>query len=143
VEGNNDIQNRETKRRRALWRLAGLTPGDPAGLELIQVLDEIDQAELNDTPLITKILNEQEVMASVRVEPHASTLSIVRIQTIPEPWRARFLAASIGSTRVAEGFYAHDWHSFLRGWQLEMAHLERHKMAGLAPTKPDTNSPLN
>lgn len=129
MEGNNDIHKRETQRRRALWRLAGHVPGDSAALGLIHELDAIDQEELDDASLVTAILDEDTVLVQVPVEPHASTLSIVRVETIPQPWRSRFLAASIGSTRVAEGFYAHDWHSFLRRWQAEMAHLERHRMA--------------
>lgn len=51
MEANNDIHQRETERRRALWRLAGLAPGDSAALELIQALDEINQAELDDASL--------------------------------------------------------------------------------------------
>ena len=124
-----DIRLRETQRRRALWRLAALAPGDTAAFELIQVLDEVDQAELDDDSLVTKILGVDEVLVQVPVEPHPSTISIVKVEDIPQPWRSRFLAASIGSTRVTEGVYAHDWHKFLRRWQAEMAHLERHRAA--------------
>jgi len=70
-----------------------------------------------------------EVLVQVPVEPNASTIGIVRVEHIPEPWRSRFLAASIGSTRVVEGFYAHDWHSFLRKWQAEMCHVAEHRTA--------------
>lgn len=129
MEGNNDINKRETQRRRALWRLAGLQPSDDAARELVQVLDEIDQAELDDDSLGTKILSVEEVLVRVPVEPHASTLNVVRVEAIPQPWRARFMAASIGSTRVSEGFYAHDWHSFLRKWQAEMRHVAEHRTA--------------
>lgn len=125
----NELHERETQRRRALWRLAGLKPGDSAALELIQALDGIEQAEIDDASLAATILEADEVLVQVPVERHASTLSIVRVEAIPQPWRARFLAASIGSTKVAEGFYAHDWHSFLRSWQAEMTHLERHRIA--------------
>jgi hypothetical protein len=125
----NELHERETQRRRALWRLAGLKPGDSAALELIQALDEIEQAELDDASLATAILDVGEVLAQVPFEPHASTLSIVRVEAIPQPWRARFLAASIGSTRVAEGFYAHDWHSFIRRWKVELHHVVEHRIA--------------
>ena len=79
----NELHERETQRRRALWRLAGLKPGDSAALELIQALDEIEQAELDDASLATAILDVGEVLAQVPVEPHASTLSIVRVEAIP------------------------------------------------------------
>ena len=129
MEGDNDIHKRETQRRRVLWRLAGLQPGDHGALELLQALDEIDQAEHGDASLLTKILDVEEVPFQVPVEPHASTIDIVRAEDIPQPWRSRFLAASIGSTRVTEGFYAHDWHSFVRKWKAEMRHLAKHRSA--------------
>lgn len=133
MEGNNDIHKRETHRRRALWRLAALAPGDTAAFELIQLLDEVDQAELDDDSLGTMILGVEEVLVQVQVqvEPHPSTISIVKVEEIPQPWRSRFLAASIGSTRVTEGFYAHDWHSFLRKWQAEMRHVAEHRIESL------------
>jgi hypothetical protein len=134
MEGNNDIHKRETQRRRALWRLAGLQPGDDAARELVQFLDEIDQAEIDDAALVMRIPDVEEVLVQVPVEPHASTIDIVRAEDIPQPWRSRFLAASIGSTRVAEGFYAHDWHKFVRGWRAEMMHLDQHRVAMLRGT---------
>lgn len=109
--------------------LAGLRPGDDAARELVQTLDEIDQAETDDATLVVRIPEVGEVLVQVLVEPNASTIGIVRVEHIPEPWRSRFLAASIGSTRVVEGFYAHDWHSFLRKWQAEMCHVAEHRTA--------------
>lgn len=129
MEGNNDVHKRETQRRRALWRLAGLQPGDDAARELIKLLDEIDQAEIDDAALVMRIPDVEEVRVQVPVELHASTFDIVRAESIPQPWRSRFLAASIGSTRSTEGFYAHDWNSFLRKWKAEMRHLAEHRTA--------------
>lgn len=99
------------------------------GIALIQTLNEIEQAELNDGSLVKNTTNVAEVLNQVQAEDYAQGISIVRVENIPQPWRARFLAASIGSTRLAEGFYAHDWHSFLKKWQTEMTHLERHRVA--------------
>lgn len=48
-------------------------------------------------------------------------------QHIPQPWRARFEAASALSTRLREGGYASDWRRFLRGWVHEMQHLAAHR----------------
>jgi hypothetical protein len=129
VEGNNDVHKRETQRRRALWRLAGLQPGDSAARDLIQLLDDIEQAELGDASLMMRIPDAEEVLVQVPIESNASTLSIVRVEDIPQPWHSRLVAASIGSTRVAEGFYAHDWHSFLRRWKTEMQHVADHRIA--------------
>jgi len=134
VDNNSDIHKRETQRRRALWRLAGHVPGYSAARELVEELDAIDQEELGDPSLETAILDVGEVLVQVPVETHASTISIVRLENIPQPWRSRFLAASIGSTRVAEGFYAHDWHKFVRGWRAEMMHLDQHRVAILRST---------
>lgn len=54
---------------------------------------------------------------------------IVRDDAIPEPWRERFMCASYGSTRVAEGAYLHDWLKFIAKWKQEMEHLECHRAA--------------
>lgn len=51
-------------------------------------------------------------------------LWIVRDQELPQPWREWFNVASIDSTRVEQGFYQHDWLSFLPWWEREMAHFE-------------------
>lgn len=41
----------------------------------------------------------------------------------------RFLLASVGSTRVLEGIYAHDLDSFIIAWQRETRQLENHRTA--------------
>lgn len=116
----------ENRRRRALWTLAHLVPGDPRALCVLRVLDEIDQQEQPSLgPL--RILSVEEISNQVTAEPHPIGTSIVRDDAIPEPWRERFLCASYGSTRVAEGAYLHDWLKFLSKWQQEMTHLERHR----------------
>ena len=126
---SNEIQKRETNRRRALWRLARLAPGNHAALDIIQTLNEIEQAELNDASLVKNTANVAEVLNQVQAEDYAQGISIVRVENIPQPWRARFVAASIGSTRLEAGFYELDWLSFLKKWQAEMTHLERHRVA--------------
>ncbi|KKK08047.1 hypothetical protein EGJ22_06520 [Pseudomonas sp. p99-361] len=118
----------ENRRRRALWILAHLDPGDPRALCVLRVLDEIDQQERPSLGSL-RILSVEEISNQVTAEPHPIGTSIVRDDAIPEPWRERFLCASYGSTRVAEGGYLHDWLKFLSKWQQEMTHLERHRAA--------------
>ncbi|XRA79411.1 hypothetical protein RPN52_19540 [Pseudomonas putida] len=115
-------------RRRTLWTLAHLDPGDPRALCVLRVLDEIDQQEQAwlGSGRITTV---DEIAYQVTAEPHPIGISIVRDDAIPEPWRERFVCASLGSTRVAEGAYLHDWEKFLAKWKQEMAHLERHRAA--------------
>ena len=122
------LHSRETRRRRTLWTLAYLAPGDPRALCVLRVLDEIDlqeQAWLGSG----RIATVDEVTNQVASEPHPIGTSIVRDDAIPEPWRERFLCASYGSTRVDEGAYLQDWLKFLSKWQQEMTHLERHRAA--------------
>ena len=52
---------------------------------------------------------------------------IVLDHHIPQPWRMRFEAASMLSTRLREGSYASDWRHFLRLWVREMEHLAAHR----------------
>ncbi len=119
---------RENRRRRALWTLAHLDPGDPRALCVLRVLDEIDQQEQASLGA-QRIISVEEVANQVTSEPHPIGIAIVRDDAIPEPWRERFLCASYGSTRVVEGAYLRDWLKFLSKWQQEMTHLERHKAA--------------
>jgi len=123
----------EGARRRALWALASLRPGDPNASDLLAILDDLDDQERNDTPCSDKPLELVEVRNSVSVMRHNSGIDIILEQTIPQPWRERFLQASIGSTRVPDGPYATDWDKFLTEWQREMQHLKNHR-AAQAPT---------
>jgi len=123
---DDSLHLRESRRRRALWTLAHLAPGDPRALCVLRVLDEIDhqeQAWLGSC----RIATVDEVTNQVASEPHSIGISIVRDNSIPEPWRERFMCASYGSTRVPEGAYLHDWLKFIAKWKQEMAHLERHR----------------
>ena len=128
MASDDSLHLRESRRRRTLWTLAHLDPGDPRALCVLRVLDEIDQQEQAwlGSGRITTV---DEIAYQVTAEPHPIGISIVRDDAIPEPWRERFVSASLGSTRVAEGAYLHDWEKFLAKWKQEMAHLERHRAA--------------
>ena len=65
----------------------------------------------------------------VPLESRLIGCDVVRESSMPQPSRERFLQASVGTTRVAEGPYAHDWILFLIEWQGEMEFLEKHRIA--------------
>lgn len=123
------LRERERTRRRVLWALATFHPGDLSASDLLSILDDLDDQERNDTPRSDQPLELVEVRNSVSVMRHSSGIDIILEQTIPQPWRERFVQASVGSTRLIDGFYACDWEKFLDGWQSEMQHLDAHRAA--------------
>ncbi|AQT94941.1 hypothetical protein [Pseudomonas azotoformans] len=126
---HDELRQLEGARRRTLWALACLRPGDPTASDLLAILDDLDDEERNDTPCSDKPLELTEVRNSVSVMRHNSGIDIILEQTIPQPWRERFLQASIGSTRLVDGPYAADWDKFLASWDAEMRHLEQRRAA--------------
>lgn len=126
------LRERERTRRRVLWALASLHPGDPCASDLLAILDDLDDQERNDTPCSDKPLELIDVRNSVSVMRHNSGIDIILEQTIPQPWRERFYQASIGSTRLVDGPYAADWDKFLTEWEREMQHLQNHRVAQAA-----------
>ncbi|MCF5049979.1 hypothetical protein GIW77_27710 [Pseudomonas simiae] len=126
---HHELRQLEGARRRTLWALASLRPGDPNASDLLAILDDLDDQERNDTPCSDKPLDLIQVRNSVSVMRHNSGINIILEQTIPQPWRERFHQASIGSTRVPDGPYATDWDKFLTEWEREMQHLKNHRVA--------------
>ena len=129
---HDELRQLEGARRRTLWALACLRPGDPSASDLLAILDDFDDQERNDTPCSDRLLELTEVRNSVSVMRHNSGIDIILEQTIPQPWRERFHQASIGSTRVPDGAYATDWDKFLVEWEREMQHLQDHRLAKAA-----------
>jgi len=127
------LSERERTRRRVLWALASLHPGDSNASDLLAILNGLDEQERNDIPCSDKPLELIEVRKSVSVRRHNSGIDIILERDIPQPWRERFLQASIGSTRLIDGPYASDWDKFLTEWEREMQHLQTHR-AAQAPT---------
>ncbi|UZE23282.1 hypothetical protein LOY67_25340 [Pseudomonas sp. B21-056] len=128
------LRERERTRRRVLWALATLQPGDSNAPDLLAILNDLDDQERSDTSCSDKPLELIDVRNSVSVIRHNSGTDIILEQTIPQPWRERFHQASIGSTRIPEGPYAADWDKFLTEWQHEMQHLQNHRVAQAATT---------
>lgn len=119
-----DLREREKLRRKALWTLSMLQPGDPKAKPVVDVLDDIDRRGACD-----KAGSVDELDTVVVTELKAHSLQIVREASIPQPWRERFLQASVGSTRHADGPYLHDLQKFILMWKQEMEHLQTHRIA--------------
>lgn len=130
-----DLRARESLRRKALWTLSHLMPGDPQAAAILNVLDDIEDQERVDSNRNHPCLDIDAARNAVQTKRHRSGISIVNEASIPEPWRERFLQASIGSTRLVDGPYAHDWEKFLTQWQAEMQHLDAHISARRAPKR--------
>ena len=124
-----ELQHKEIARRKALWALASVLPGDPKALEVLDVIDDIELRELHDTSMPARTLRVEHLRDLIPTQIHPIGCRIVREENIPQPWRERFLRASVGSTRVPEGPYAHDWERFLSEWQGEMRLLAKHRAA--------------
>ena len=124
-----DLRTREYVRRKALWTLSHLVPGDPQAAAILNVLDDIEDQERVDLHHSNPHLDTDAVRKAVLIERHSSGINIVDEARIPQPWRERFLQASIGSTRLIDAPYARDWEKFLAQWQVEMQHLAAHKIA--------------
>ena len=124
-----DLRTRESVRRKALWTLSHLAPGDPQAAVILNVLDDIEDQERVDLNQSHPHFDIDAVRKAVLIERHSSGINIVDEASIPQPWRERFLQASIGSTRLIDAPYARDWEKFLAQWQVEMQHLAAHKIA--------------
>ena len=127
-----ELRELERARRRALWRLAGLQPGDPRASDPIAILTHLNTQERSSAPSTYTPIDLKEVRDFVQAQHHHSGIDIVLEHDIPQPWRERFLQASIGSTRLADGPYATDWEKFLDEWEREMQHLHNHRVAQAA-----------
>ena len=129
---HNELRKLETIKRRALWELASLHPGSPDASEPVAILDHLDAQERSRAPSTGTPIGLKEVRDFVQAQHHPSGIDIVLEHDIPQPWRERFLQASIGSTRLADGPYATDWEKFLDEWEREMQHLHNHRVAQAA-----------
>lgn len=124
-----EIRNLERAKRKALRALASLDPGDPKASEPLATLYYLNTQEQSSALSTDTPIGPKEVRNSVPVQHHRSGINIVLEHDIPQPWKERFLQASIGSTRIADGLYARDWDKFLTNWEQEMAHLLEHRTA--------------
>lgn len=122
-----ELREVETARRKAIWALASLRPGDPNALPHLSILNNLHSQERNSRPSMDNTLELKKVRESVQVRPHHTGMDIVLEFDIPQPWRERFRQASTGSTRLMDGLFAADWDKFLNEWESEMLHLQSHR----------------
>lgn len=118
------LRSLEIARRRALWALADLRPGDARAEKVLAELDEVDQglqAIVSGDQLFA-----QELVDLITTKLHNGVQLVVE-DSIPEPWLQRFQAASVGSTRLAEGPYMRDFERFVAVWHQELEHLNAHR----------------
>ncbi|QNV65979.1 hypothetical protein F7661_08505 [Pseudomonas sp. CFA] len=118
------LRSLEIARRRALWALADLQPGDARAEKVLAELDRVDQG-LQDI-VSGYQLSAQELVDVVTTKLHNGVQLVVE-NSIPEPWLQRFQAASVGSTRLAEGPYLRDFEKFVAVWHQELEHLKAHR----------------
>ena len=128
----NKLESREKARRRALWKLQALKPGDPKAAEWVLMLNEVEFLERSEPIGDGCTLTIAQLHTLVPVIDLRG-VSIVLDDNIPEPWRERFGQASMGSTRLPEGSYSHDWLRFLRLWEQEMNLLQQHRNRHSSP----------
>lgn len=84
---DDDLRTREAVRRKALWTLSHLMPGDPKAAAILDVLDEIDDQERVDLKLSHPSLDTDTdtVRKAVQIERHRSSINIVDEASIPQP----------------------------------------------------------
>lgn len=97
ITPDEQLRHRELARRKALWTLAPMKPGDPRASSVLDVLDYIELWERHDKSVAAHVLSVEEILSSVPTEPHPIGFSIVRESNIPQPWRERFLGASLAA----------------------------------------------
>ena len=129
---DDELRELEAKRRKALWMLANISPGDSKAFDALSILDDLDLQERKAPPLADKALELSQLRDCVTVQHHHFGIDIILEQTIPQPWKERFDQASIGSTRLLAGPYGSDWDKFLVEWEREMQHLQNHRLAKAA-----------
>jgi len=130
---DDELRELEAKRRKALWMLANISPGDSKAFDPLSILDDLELQERKDSPHADKALELNQLRDCVTVQYYHSGIDIILEQTIPQPWRERFNQASIGSTRLLDGPHAADWYKFLACWESEMQQLEAHRAAFSKP----------
>ena len=115
-----DLQTRELTRRNALWALDNPATREQATQDLLRVW----RAD-RDYPIGPAAgLAVKEIGAQVPTFVEEGAGALVRFSEIPEPWATRFQLASLGATRVLDGYYARDWEKFLALWPAEVEKID-------------------
>lgn len=122
---------RENQRRRLLWALERLRPNYEEAKPLLAELKDIEFQDL-ENPIgnaYSMTVDElRERVPETELQGSDGHLFVIVIdQHIPQPWHARFEAASALSSRLQQGSYAIDWRRFLRCWMRDMQHVAAHR----------------
>nr|WP_269805771.1 hypothetical protein [Pseudomonas putida] len=107
-----------------MWALADLQPGDARAEKVLTELNEVEQGLQG--VVSGDQLSAQELVDVVTTKLH-NGVQLIAEDSIPEPWLQRFQAASVGSTRLAEGPYLRDFEKFVAVWHQELEHLNAHR----------------
>jgi hypothetical protein len=100
---HDELRKLEKARRKTLWALTSLHPGDPEASESLTVLDHLDDLQQNDAPSTDTPIGLKEVRDSVPVQHHRCGIDIVLEHDIPQPWRERFLQVKRGHLGLVLG----------------------------------------
>lgn len=80
---HDELRELEKARRKALWALASLDPGDSGESEPLAILDHLDNQEQNDTLSTDTSLALMDVRNSVPVRHHHCGIDIV-LEPVPQ-----------------------------------------------------------
>ncbi len=121
-----DSYARETLRRQALWAMTHRERRAHA-LACLDLIERLDyEVPIGEAATWTLGDVARLVPVSRRDNP---PFEVVRLADIPEPWRSRMGAASIGSTMsCVSGYYVDDWRTFLRLWRREHEQLHEYRL---------------
>lgn len=120
------LRLRELRRRKILWSLAPLVPGDRRAKKILKWLDHLDYEE---RCIYQQMLSADQVSNLVSSESYPNGIPFVRCEEIPQPWRERFLCLNRDSIREREVAYYHDWMRFISEWQKAEVLVELHRTA--------------
>ena len=83
---DDDLRELGAKRRKALWMLANISPGDSKAFDVLSILDDLELQERKDSPHTDKALELKKIRACVTMQHHHSGIDIILERTIPQPW---------------------------------------------------------
>lgn len=73
-----ELGNRETARRKALWELVAILPGDHKALDVLDGLDDIELRERHDLASFAQALGIEQLRDAIPTESHPIGCRIVR-----------------------------------------------------------------
>lgn len=65
---DDELRELEAKRRKALWMLANISPGDSKAFDALSMLDDLDLQERKDSPHADKVLELNQLRHCVTLQ---------------------------------------------------------------------------